>query len=111
MHTLKLLGLHCHVPDEADMDEVYLKMKGDKIWPISEKYQQLQLGETLLDISIEDLDQEDIVEIELWDHDSLSRDDNLGLFILHLDQSGRFQTEIKKQSGSRASYSLDWEYY
>lgn len=111
MHSLKLLSLHCHVPDEADLDEAYLKVKGVKIWPKSAKYQQLPFGETHLDVDINDLDRDDVLEIELWDHDSLSRDDNLGSFILHLDESGRFQTEIKKHSGSGASYSLNWEFY
>lgn len=111
MHSLKLLSLHCHVPDEADLDEVFLKNKGVKIWPKSAKYQQLPFGETILDLNIEDLEGSDTVEIELWDYDSLSRNDNLGSFILPLDQPGKFQTELKKQSGSGASYSLDWEYY
>ena len=111
MPSLKLISLNCHVPDETNLDEVYLKMEGIKVWPLSEKYQQLPLGETLLNLSIDDISKDGTVEIELWDFDTLSRDDKLGSFVLHLDQSGKFQTEMKKHDGTGASYSLEWEYY
>jgi len=111
MHSLKLLSLHCHVSDEADLDEVYLKLKDNRIWPESEKYQRLAIGESTLNVTIENTDKKDHLEIELWDYDTFSRDDLLGSFSLQLDQFGRFKTEMKKLSGTIASYSLDWEYY
>jgi hypothetical protein len=111
MHALKLLRLHCHVPDETGFDEVYLKLNGDQIWPQTEKYLRLNIGETTLNLDIEDTTKGDIVEIELWDYDTFSKDDKLGTFPLHLDQFGSFKSEMKKLSGTPASYSLEWEYY
>ena len=111
MPTLKLISLYCHAPDEMDWDEVYLKMNGKKIWPASEKYQKLKLGETALEVNINDIDIEDMVKIELWDYDKLSRNDKLGSFSFRTDERGKFQTEMKKIPGVKASYSLEWEYY
>ena len=112
MHEVKLLTLHCHISDESDLDEVYLKFDGKKIWPVSGKYQKMDLGETVLNISITRVTKGAIVEIELWDYDILSKDDNLGSFHLNLDSfGGGFSTEMKKISKTQASYSLDWEFY
>ena len=112
MPVLKLSNLHCHVSDESDLDEIYLKVKDERIWPPKEKYQRVNLGETSLDLSLDNVSKGDILEIELWDYDTLSRDDKLGSFSLHLDQLGSgFRTDLKRVSGTKASYSIDWEFY
>jgi len=110
MHSIKLLTLHCHVSDEDGLDEVYLKYNKKKIWP--EKIKTLPLGETPLNISIEDPPKGESIEIELWDKDLVSADDKLGVFTLVLDQfGGGFVTVMTRINTNVASYELIWEYY
>ena len=111
MHSLKLLSLKCYVPDEADLDEAYLKIGGKKIWPESEKYVRVPHGDTSVGTTIGDLNKGDSVVVELWDYDSFSFDDKLGDFNLILDQFGKFETELKRHKGTPASYGLEWEFY
>lgn len=111
MHSLKLISLQCHVSDESDLDEIYLKHDGNKIWPQSEKYKRIDPGSVSLNVSIPDAQKDSILEIELWDYDTLSRNDKLGNFSLQLDEYGKYQTELKRHGNTPASYSLEWEYY
>lgn len=111
-HTVKLIHLLCHVPDESDLDEIYLKMNGEKIWPESQKFQRLNFGETEVNCSIPNIEKGDIIELEIWDYDTLSRDDKLGVFTLVCDQFGSgYETEMKKHGNTKASYSLGWEFF
>ena len=112
MHTVKLKALYCHIPDESDLDEIYLKLNGNKIWPEKDKYKRLEFGETEVNLTINDVTKGDVLKIEIWDYDILSKDDHLGTFHLILDQfGGGFETEMRKTSGTKASYSLGWEFY
>jgi len=112
MHEVKLLALNCHISDESDLDEIYLMFKGRKLWPETEKYQRLDLGHTNLSISIPEVKKGEILEVEVWDYDVLSKNDKLGTFQLNLDQfGGGFKTEMKKFGKTQASYSLEWEFY
>ena len=111
MSSLKLIGIDCYVPEEAGLDEVYLKLEGKRIWPQSQSYEQLPIGHTELNLDLGERQRGSTIEIECWDFDSLSFNDKMGTFKLMLDTSGRFETEMKKHAKTKASYSLTWEYY
>ena len=111
MPTCNLINIHCHVPDESDLDEVYLKYNGKKIWP-SKRYRQLKPGATPVETEIKDLEREGFMEIELWDYDFLSRNDLLGKFRMPLDQAGGpFTTDLTKEGNTSAAYTLEWEFH
>ena len=38
MPKIKLTSIKCTVPDEIDKDEMFLKYKGEKIWPEDHKF-------------------------------------------------------------------------
>jgi len=88
MNTCKLLNILCHVPDERDLDEIYLAINKKKIWPKNKKYKQLEVGPTELNFDIKEVERGQTIEIQLWDYDLLSRNDFLGTFKLILDSPG-----------------------
>ena len=111
MPTCNLINIHCHVPDESDLDEGFLKYEGKKIWP-SNKYRQLKRGITPVETKIPDLEGTGFLEIELWDYDFLSANDLLGKFNLPLDTAGGpFTTDLTREGDTKASYTLEWEFH
>ncbi len=111
MPVCKILGLICRIPDETDLDEIFLKLNGKKIWPESKKYKRIKMGKTDLDFILKDVNPGDKVEIELWDYDFISANDFLGTFTFFLDDpGGPFTTELSKKDTAVASYSLEWKY-
>ena len=107
-YHLHIKAIHCHIPDEADADEVYLKLDGKKIWP-SAKYQSMQSGR-------EEVELEYLVEkggvhtIEVWDHDNFSRNDLLGTLKVDTSSSGGpYMGEVKPHKGSQSRYSIEYE--
>lgn len=111
MAQIKLLHLHCLLNDESDKDEVFLKHKGQRIWPNPKRFHQMNSGERVsLNQSLSP-DCPDL-SIELWDWDLLSPNDLLGCFHIRLnpDDFGRFTASLnKKDERSTASYLLEWE--
>lgn len=111
MPTLRLHSIKCNVPDEIDKDEMYLKYKGEKIWPEDSKYFRMDAN----DLVVIDFDLEvsaGWVEIELWDYDFVSLNDHLGSFKLNVgDESGKFSAslQINEKETHSASYFLQWE--
>ena len=111
MPVCKILSLICRIPDEANLDEIYLKLNGKKIWPESKKYKSVKMGKTDLNFILKDVNHGDKIEIELWDYDFLSPNDFLGTFTFYLDDpGGPFTTELSKKDSQVASYSLEWKY-
>ena len=111
MPTCNILSLICRIPDESDLDEIYLKLNGKKIWPESKKYKSIKMGKTDLNFILKDVNHSDKIEIELWDYDFISVNDFLGTFTFYLDESGGpFTTDLSKKSSQVASYSLEWKY-
>lgn len=110
MSQLKLLTLQCLVSDEDYLDEIYIKINKKKIWPENSRYKKMEVGDAKINIPLPDAAGE--VEIELWDWDLISRNDLLGTFNLHLDDSkGVFSTELKIIGKTNARYILHWEYF
>ncbi|MFT6866671.1 MAG: hypothetical protein ACJA08_001506 [Cyclobacteriaceae bacterium] len=110
MAKILLKNIHCTLPDETDMDEIYLKYKGAKIWPTRSIYFRVDTGHVApvnLTLEVE----EGWAEIELWDFDYLSLNDFLGVFRFNVDDKpGEYTNSmILVEINSSASYILDWE--
>lgn len=110
MPKIRLNAVHCTLPDEIDKDEMYLKYKGEKIWPKGSIYYRVDTGDVAqvgLTMEVE----EGWNEIELWDFDFLSRNDFLGKFRFKVDDEPGVYTNSMNlvEENSTASYILDWE--
>lgn len=112
MPILRLINLQCILNDEADLDEVYLKCHGRKVWPPDSKYLRIN-NDSVLEINT-DLEAKagETVTIELWDYDLLSKNDHLGDFVMKVDQfsGGPYSAQLRrKDNQSSASYILNWQ--
>ena len=110
MPTIQLKTLICINPDETDKDEIYLKLKGKKIWPKDGNYKQTDTGEKT-DINIEFEHEEGQLDLELWDFDYMSMNDKLGTFTMIIDhERGLTNTaSMKPHKKTTASYILEWK--
>ena len=108
-HKVNILSITCHVPDEADLDEIYILWNGRQVWPEEGRFERAKIGMTRLDIELGTQPSDREIRIELWDHDSLSRNDHLGDFILMPDKLGSFSSELTSPISREVKYSLEWE--
>ena len=108
-YQLNLISLSCHVPDEADLDEVYLKFQGERVWPVDQKFVRAKVGTNQLDVHLGRFNPDASLTIELWDYDTLSLNDHLGDFIIKADKLGTFSSELNAPGNSTVSYTLTWE--
>jgi hypothetical protein len=109
MLKCKLLKLHCYLSDES-ADEVFIKFNKKKIWPVDTKYIEMNSAEELLQVEMDAVEDGTTVEIELWDYDTWTPNDKLGVFRLVADgQGGPFTSDLIKEKGRGAKYSLEWE--
>lgn len=109
MSVIYLKSILCTLPDEIDMDEIYLKLNGKKIWPEAHMYKRVDSGDEV-DIGLEMEVEEGWITLELWDFDYMSRNDFLGEFKFKVDNTpGKYSTSmILKEKNSTASYILNW---
>ncbi len=107
--------LFCYMVEEHDYDDVYLKMKGDKIWPLNRKNQPMQMDSSAeLNVEINEIEEGQVVNIELWDWDFISKDDLLGIFTMIVEETGGpFSTDMVQNTKetNTAKYTLTWEVY
>lgn len=110
MPKIKILAVQCTVPDEIDKDEMYLKYKGKKIWPIGNRYFRIDTGDKV-EVNVEVDVEGGWNEIELWDFDYMSLNDHLGTFKFMVNEAfGEFSTSMELlEKNSTASYLLTWE--
>ncbi|MCB0497559.1 MAG: hypothetical protein KDC79_15555 [Cyclobacteriaceae bacterium] len=108
-YKLLLHNLSCFLSDEGT-DEVYLTYRGEKIWPLNEKFTPMKAGSTAnveLEISIL---KGATASVELWESDTFSKDDNLGKFLLEADKiGGPYTTDMIKADKGKSKYGLTWE--
>ncbi len=110
MQRIKIVSIHCVLPDEIDKDEMYLKHQGEKIWPKGSLYHRLDSNDAVK-VDLEMAVSEGWVEIELWDFDYLTKNDFLGVFKFKVDATQGIYTNTMelKEKGSTASYIMRWE--
>ena len=111
MAKIKLTSIKCNVPDEIDKDEMFLKYKGEKIWPTDSAFFRMDVDEKV-DVNFEMEVPEGMVDIELWDFDYVSLNDHLGTFTIKVDgETGKFTASMKRneRETDSASYFLNWE--
>ncbi len=107
---LRLESLVAFLQTERDGDEIFIKYRGEKIAPRDTKFVRMTTNEpTPLNVEIE-LDKDDKwVELELWDYDRFSPNDNLGKFKLLVDEVGEgFTAELRREKESEGKYILNW---
>lgn len=106
---LRLESLVAYLQTEADGDEIFIRYKDEKVVPADEKFIRMTKEPVRLDTEIE-LDQnEEWIELELWDYDRFTPNDSLGTFKLLVDQPAEtFTTELVRSKDSTARYVLNW---
>lgn len=111
--TLQLIQLQAHFQTEQNGDEIFLKMKGRKIWPQKKSFFACLKQMTQIQLNIEkdvEVKPNHTIAIELWEHDFLFFRKKLGEFNLLVDQKGGpFITDLQLKSKEFARYSLMWE--
>ena len=105
---LRQKSLVSYVPSEDDGDEVYITYKGKKIAPAESTYYEMPHGELDLNIDIPLDPSQEWAVLDLWDHDVLSKNDQLGTFKLKVDEVDEgFSAELI-QKEPRSRYVLNW---
>ena len=96
--------------DESDADEVFLKHNKEKVWPTDSKYHEMSGGEESINLDLSEVEEGTAVEIQLWDYDTWTPNDKLGVFRMVVDgRGGPFTSDLIREKGSGAKYSLEWE--
>lgn len=110
--VVRLNNLHCYENDEAKFDDVFLKFKKKRIWPLDKKHEDVRAN-TKHDLGIDliDLSRGEEIAIEVWDHDVMSANDLLGTACLTPDKAGGpFMVDMKpKNKKDTARYSIVWQ--
>lgn len=106
---LRLESLVAYIQSENDGDEIFIKYNDKKVAPKHGRYIKMSLGPVPLDVEIELDSNQDWVELELWDYDLFSSNDNLGKFKLLVDEvSASFSAELLRDDPSGGKYVLNW---
>ena len=108
IYKLRLLKLHCYLPDESDGDEIYIEMNGQKVWPIEDKYKTITEQETALNVDFE-VNKGDSFEFNLWDYDILSKNDHLGKLHMVASAHGKYKIDFTKTGSDDSRYALEYE--
>jgi len=106
---LRLESLEAFLQSEKDGDEIFIRYKNKKIAPPDTKYITMRNGSVPLGVDIELDDNQQWVELELWDYDRFTPNDSLGKFNLLVDEvGGNFTAELKRGKSSGGKYVLHW---
>lgn len=106
---LRLESLVAYLQTETDGDEIFLKYNGEKIAPADAKFLKMSRDPVPLNIEIELADDQKWVELELWDYDRFTPNDNLGKFRLLVDEvAENFTAELVRDQQSEGRYVLNW---
>lgn len=107
--TVKLISLVPFMLSESDGDELFIKHKGEKIWPSSKKFQRVKKERQDLGVTISLPLTNSLLDFELWERDFLSKD-CLGVFrILADEKGGPFEASLVGMNGINCNYLLQWE--
>ena len=106
---LRLESLVAFLQTERDGDEIFIQYKNEKIAPVDGKYLKMSKAPVQLNIELEIDENENWVELELWDYDHFTPNDSLGKFKLLVDQAAEnFTAELVRNKDSDARYILNW---
>ncbi len=108
-YNLHIISLNCYRQDESDGDEVFIKYKKERAWPLDSKYKKVTEGNYKANFNIAGINKGEVVELELWDYDLLTANDKLGVFSMLINErGGPFNTDLSNSTGN-SKYSLEWE--
>ncbi len=106
---LRLDSIIAYMQTEIDGDEIFIKYNGEKIAPRNGKFIKLSKEPAPLDIEIPVDDNDQWVELELWDYDHFSPNDSLGKFRLFVNEvADGFSAELAPEKDAVARYVLNW---
>lgn len=106
---LRLQSLVAFRQSEKDGDEIFIKYNDEKIAPKDAKFIRMTKEPVPLDVEIELRADQKWVELELWDYDRFSPNDNLGTFKLLVDEAAEdFTAELRSGEDSEGKYVLNW---
>ncbi|MEQ9297654.1 MAG: hypothetical protein RIF33_03780 [Cyclobacteriaceae bacterium] len=111
-HTVKLIHLYCYANEELKEDEVFIKYKGRRIWPVNKKYARLKPGEKKeIGVDIPDVTEGEMLTLEVWDWDLFSANDLLGSATMKVDgPGGPYLVDMRPSSAEEtARYSIQWQ--
>lgn len=109
MPQIRILTIKCNVPDEVDMDEMYLKYEDEKFWPAEELYYRMDVDDLAVINHVLDV-KPGWNNIELWDHDFVTANDHLGDFKINVEGEGKFSAslEVNIRETETASYYMEY---
>jgi hypothetical protein len=106
---LRLESIIAYMQTERDGDEIFIKYKGEKIVPEQGKFVKMTREPLPLEVEIAVDENNNWVELELWDYDNFSPNDRLGKFKLLVDEvSEGFTAELQPEKDELARYVLNW---
>lgn len=106
---LRLQSLVAFRQSEKDGDEIFIKYNNEKIVPADAKFIRMSKDPVALNVEIELREDQKWVELELWDYDRFTPNDNLGTFKLLVDEVAEdFTAELKRGADSDGKYILNW---
>lgn len=109
MKFLRLESLVAYLQTESDGDEIFIKYKDEKIAPPDAKFIKMTKDPVPLNVEIELDEDQKWVELELWDYDRFTPNDNLGKFKLLVDEAAEgFTAELVRDKESEGRYVLNW---
>jgi len=106
MARLKLLDLRCFKSEDRGGDEAYLLADGEKIWSTD----NIEAGDTVSLRSVEPVDFDDKIKLELLDKDTgfFDSDDKLGTVVIRKKHLGEGEQDCRF-SEEGADYLLIYE--
>lgn len=110
--TVRLKKLHCYQNNEERYDDIFLLMDGSQIWPVDKRHEDVPEGTTELNIDIPNVEPDQEMVIEIWDHDKLSPNDLYGhaRFVPDKSGAGPYTVDMKPIDEKEiARFSIDWE--
>lgn len=106
---LRLESIIAYMQTEMDGDEIFIKHNGERIAPAEGKFIKMTREPAPLEVEIPVDEENNWVELELWDYDNFSPNDRLGKFRLLVDEvSDGFTAELQPEKDAIARYVLNW---
>jgi hypothetical protein len=108
--TIKLISIVPYQQSERDGDELFLMLNGDRIWPVSKKYQHVGTGKEPVGIVLQNATSPASLDFELWEYDSMISKECLGEFKIFADKpGGPFEASLIRRGKDFCNYVLQWE--